>query len=57
MGIKEFAEAFDMDSTDSAMKLIESHAVPPDKKELIDSLKKSVLNVDRDAILTLLENI
>ena len=57
MGIKEFAEAFDMDSADSAMKMIEGHTVPPDKKELTEALKKSVLNVDRDAILTLLENI
>ena len=57
MGIREFAEAFDMDSVDSAMKMIEGHLVPPDKKELIDALKKSVLNVDRDAILNLLENI
>ncbi|MBQ9607242.1 MAG: response regulator [Lachnospiraceae bacterium] len=56
MGIREFAEAFDMDSVDSTMSMIEGYAIPDESRELIASLKKAVRNVDRDAILSLLES-
>ncbi len=57
LGIREFAEAFDMDSVDSTMNMIEAYSIPEESRDIIDDLKKSVRNVDRDAILDLLENI
>ena len=57
MGIREFAEAFDMDTVDSVMNQIEGYKVPDDKKDMIASLKKAVRDVDRDAILDLLKEI
>ncbi|MCR5775590.1 MAG: response regulator [Lachnospiraceae bacterium] len=56
MGIREFAEAFDMDSVDSVMKMLEGYTIPGEKEQQIDSLKKAVRNVDRDAILSLLDD-
>ena len=57
MGIREFAEAFDMDTVDSVMNQIEGYRVPDDKKDMIASLKKAVRNVDRDGILELLADV
>lgn len=55
--IREFAEAFDMDTADSVMAQLEDCSVPDDKKEMVSSLKKAVRNVDRDAILSLLAGV
>ena len=56
-GIREFAEAFDMDTVDSVMAQLEVYQVPDEKKKMISSLKKAVRNVDRDAILSLLAGV
>ncbi len=56
-GIKEFAEAFDMDTVDMVMGQIEGRRVPEKMKELTASLKKAVRNVDRDGILSLLSEL
>ncbi|MBO5551531.1 MAG: response regulator, partial [Lachnospiraceae bacterium] len=37
-GVREFAEAFDMDSVDSAMGMLEGSAIPGDRQELVDRL-------------------
>lgn len=55
-GIKEFAEAFDMDTVDSVMKQIDGYRLPEDEKETVAELRKAVQNVDRDAILFLLSD-
>lgn len=55
--IREFAEAFDMDTADSVMAQLDDCSVPDDKKEMVSSLKKAVRNVDRDAILSLLAGV
>ena len=57
LGIREFAEAFDMDSVDSTIGMMEAYAIPEDKKALTEELKKAVRNVDRDAILEILKKI
>ena len=57
LGIREFAEAFDMDSVDSAMGMIGAYAIPEDRQAQMEELKKAVRNVDRDAILEILKSI
>ena len=54
MAIREFAEAFDMDTVDGVMKQIEGFSLPEGRKEMVAELKKAVQNVDRDAILSIL---
>ena len=56
MGIREFAEAFDMDTVDGVMKQIEGFSLPEGRMEMVAELKKAVQNVDRDAILSLLSD-
>ncbi len=57
MAVREFAEAFDMDTVDSVMGQIGQYSIPEERKELISSLKNAVRNVDRDGILSLLEGV
>ena len=47
----EFAEAFDFDSADSAMKEIGAHRIPEQFREKTERLSKLVRNIDRDGIL------
>ncbi len=56
-GIREFAEAFDMDTVDSVMGQLEGYRIPEGKRDMTDALKKAVRDVDRDAILSLLKDI
>jgi len=56
-GIREFAEAFDMDTVDSVMGQLEGYRIPEEKRDMTDALKKAVRDVDRDVILSLLKDI
>ncbi len=55
--VREFAEAFDMDTVDNIMGQMERYRMPEERRELTASLKKAVRNVDRDAILSILAEI
>ncbi len=55
--VREFAEAFDMDTVDNIMGQLEGYRVPEDRMDMTSSLQKAVRNVDRDAILSILADI
>ncbi|MCR5487968.1 MAG: response regulator [Lachnospiraceae bacterium] len=52
--IREFADAFDFDDVDAAMKQLEDYRVPEAYTDRIAALKTMAMNVDRDGILGLL---
>ena len=57
MAVCEFADAFDFDSADSAVKELENYSIPEKHKENIKKLKTLVRNIDRDGIIEFKENL
>lgn len=56
-GIREFADAFDFDDADQAMKFLDGYRMPDAFAEKYKKLKELSAGVDRDGILELLADI
>ena len=52
--IKELVEAFDFDSADAILKMLEEYQIPAEEAEKYNKLSKLIINVDREGILELL---
>ncbi len=55
-GLKEFLEAFDFDSADSAFAMLADYRIPEAHKERYIQLKEGLAAVDRDGLLELMES-
>jgi CheY-like chemotaxis protein/HPt (histidine-containing phosphotransfer) domain-containing protein/anti-sigma regulatory factor (Ser/Thr protein kinase) len=55
-GLKEFLEAFDFDSADSAFAMLSDYRIPEAHKERYMQLKEGLAAVDRDGLLELMES-
>lgn len=54
MGMKEFIEAYDFDSADKIMKMLDGYKIGSPLREKYDKIKELMAAVDRDALLALL---
>nr|MCR4587387.1 response regulator [Lachnospiraceae bacterium] len=53
-GLKEFVSAFDFDSADAIINMLNDYRVAPEEKEHFNEVKKRLTNVDRDGLLEIL---
>ena len=54
MGLKEFVEAYDFDSADKILKMLEAYKIPSPLNEKYAKIKELMAAVDRTALLELL---
>ena len=52
--VKELVEAYDYDTADSIMNLLEGYNIPDDIKEKYMEVKKLMVDVNRDKLLEIL---
>ena len=52
--IREFVEAFDFDSADEALKMLENYEIPQDDRERYEAVKAAIMAVDREKLLQIL---
>ncbi|MCR4715670.1 MAG: response regulator [Lachnospiraceae bacterium] len=53
-GIREFVDAFDYESAESIIKMLEIYRIPDDEQEKYDIIKKLVGNIEREKLLEVL---
>lgn len=53
--LREAAEAFDFDTADAIIEMLNEYSLPEDEKEVYDMIRDKVRMVDRDGVLGLLD--
>ena len=51
MGIREYVDAFDFDSADSIMEMLEGYRIPNEEKERYQRIKDMVMRLDHDGLM------
>ncbi len=54
-GIREFIDAFDFESAESIIKMLEIYKIPDKEQEKYDIIKKMVNNIEREKLLEVLD--
>ena len=54
-GIREFIDAFDFESAESIIKMLEIYKIPDKEREKYDIIKKMVNNIEREKLLEVLD--
>ena len=55
IGIKEYTDAFDFDSADAIIEMLEGYRIPDEEKEKYEKVRDLVIKLDHDALLEMLK--